>query len=82
MMAGENEMRRKFEGMCQDSVSKSKFGSDWDNSEPSDFWEEIEEFLFTWLKHSDVESKSESHVFVYQDVWQSQHWQVYSLGAH
>ena len=31
---------RKFEGMCQDSISKSKF-----SSEPSDFWEEIAEIL-------------------------------------
>lgn len=44
-MAGETEMLKKFEEICQDSTSKSKFSGDWDNSEPSDFWKEIAEFL-------------------------------------
>lgn len=45
MMANKTEMLGEFEGMCEDSISKSKFSIDWDNSELSDFWEEIAEFL-------------------------------------
>lgn len=44
-MASKTEMLGKFEGMCQDSTSKSKFSIDWDSSELNDFWEEIAEFF-------------------------------------
>lgn len=68
MTAGGTEMLRKFKGVCQDLLSESKFNSDWGDSEPiSDFWEETAEFSsHGW--NIDMESKSESHVLVYQNM--------------